>query len=741
MVRKRWLVAAVWIGLTVALAIFTPAADPRANEPQSFLPESMPSQQAVRAINDAFGAEAGLSQAVVVFERTDDPATEAVEQLTDADLAAIEGVAERLNDPNASDTQSPELIASLRPRSPNSPLSGQLLVSPAKPGHGQAAIVMVQIPANYITLRAADVVDHALAVLDQADLPAGLSTAVTGSAAFGHDYALAAERSHERTLWVTIVAVVLILLVVYRAPLAAAVPLGAISIAAVLATCVLSWAGRFGMHVGAGERIFVYVLLYGAGVDYSLFILGRYREYLASGARPRRALADGLSATGGAILASAGTTVAGMLMLTLAQFRIFRTVGPAVALALAIGLAAALSLVPAMTSLIGHRLFWPGWSVQAPNRRRLWPAVARWVSRKPRWALGVVLLALAAPCVQGVNARWVFDTLADVRGDYSSARGAELIRRHWPVGELAPVTVLVRSPGQVDLGQWRQFSRSLTDRLLALEGVSDVRSLSRPLGAATDRADVIRRALLQAGAGSYYVGDNGHAMRLTMILADAPFSNAAMATVERAAQAGRAESAGASEVLLAGATAETADLRVLTRRDFHLVAVAALAVIAVIVLMLLRDAVAVGILLAGTILGYLATLGLTYWIFGSDGLDWKVQVFLFVVMVAVGQDYNIYLCARLAQEARGCSAAEAVRRAIVATGGIISSCGLIMAATLGSLVAGDLTLLRQLGVALALGMLIDTFAIRPLLAPALLLLTGRARKLGQSKLPGPRRAD
>jgi RND superfamily putative drug exporter len=149
----------------------------------------------------------------------------------------------------------------------------------------------------------------------------------------------------------------------------------------------------------------------------------------------------------------------------------------------------------------------------------------------------------------------------------------------------------------------------------------------------------------------------------------------------------------------------------------------------VLVLILLRDAVLSGFMIAATALSYLATLGIVQVFFvlicGWAGLDWKVQVFLFVVLVAVGQDYNIFLAARLAEESRRSPPRRAAYAAIVRTGGIISSAGVIMAATLGSLMVGDISLLVQLGFAFAVGMLLDTFVIRPLLLPAFAVLTGR----------------
>jgi RND superfamily putative drug exporter len=182
-------------------------------------------------------------------------------------------------------------------------------------------------------------------------------------------------------------------------------------------------------------------------------------------------------------------------------------------------------------------------------------------------------------------------------------------------------------------------------------------------------------------------------------------------------------------VQLVGATAEMADIRAVTQRDFYRVAALSLSAVFAIVVVLLRDLLLAAFMVASTVLSYLATLGATSWFFtaclGVTGLDWKVEVFLFVVMVAVGQDYNIFLAARLAEESLTADVRTAARLAVVRTGGVISSAGVIMAATLGSLAAGDLLLLVELGFAFALGMLVDTFLVRPLLLPTFAVLTGR----------------
>lgn len=767
LLKRRLVVVAAWIALAVALGIWVPSPNPRANQPASFLPADAPYSRAIAAMRESFPADSGLSEAVVVFARRHG-------RLSAADRTAIEDIARRIGQPLAG-TDSQDL-AGVLVRSP-----GQFLLKPnplistipdkadkaSQPGRveqvgrvgqvGQAGLVIVSIPANFITIRSDRVVKHIYDVLHRAKLPAGLEVSVTGSSGFGHDYADAAKSSQASTLYVTLAAVIIILLVVYRSPIAAMVPLAAISLAAFVALKLLACAQQFGMHVGTAERIFVMVLLYGAGTDYSLFFISRFREFLADGLAAPAAAATALDSTFPATLASGGTDTAGLLMLCLANYGVFRTTGPAVAVALVVATLAALTLVPSLVAIIGTRLFWPARPAAdaafADGRdglnpglglggRRFWPGVARVVTARPTLVLVVVLVGLAGPAVRGLTLNWVYDTLADLKpsthaGVGNAAAGIDAVKRRWSVGQIAPVGVLIRTDRQQDERQWRQVAGRLTRLFAASPGVRAVRSLTRPLGRAESAlGQAVLEKLAAARIKRQYLSADMRAMRLAVILDSPAYSLAAMDTVARLRNAARGEAERierpgktGTELYFVGATAEMMNIRTITQADFVRVAAATLLVIFVMVFLLLRDAWLSAFMVASTVISYFAALGLSYWAFaglaGDQGLDWKVQVFLFVVMVAVGVDYNIFLASRMAQEARKAPAALAVRIAVTRTGPVISSCGLIMAATLGSLMAGDLKLLKQLGFALAMGMLIDTFVVRPLLLPAFACLSGR----------------
>jgi RND superfamily putative drug exporter len=267
-----------------------------------------------------------------------------------------------------------------------------------------------------------------------------------------------------------------------------------------------------------------------------------------------------------------------------------------------------------------------------------------------------------------------------------------------------------------------------------------VRSLTSPLG---ENNDLITRGILALPVArkkvqKEYLSADKSAMRLEVVLDKPSLTLEAMDLVDsiRDTVAERLRLAGLNaRIHLAGATPQMMDTRNVTRGDFYLIAGLALGVIFMIVWLLLRDVWLSAFMVASTVISYFAILGVSYWVFtglfGAAGLDWKVRVFLFVVMVAVGQDYNIFLAARLSQEALFMEARRATRHAIIHTGPVISSCGLIMAATLGSLMTGDIVLLKQLGFALALGMLVDTFLVRSLVLPAFVALTGRTGKGGR----------
>jgi len=709
-----------------------PHSDSTVGETVDLLPGDTPVHVALEAMARHFGDRAGLSNADIVFERANG-------NLTEWDLAAIEILARQLRQSRPSDGINDELrdVSIRTPADLMLAGSGNPLVSQ----DGQAALISISLPYNFITKHAAHLVKHFQEVLAATSLPPGLTAAVTGSAGYRYDYAVATERSHQKTMVVTLVSVILILLIIYRAPIAAMIPLVCVSMAAGIVMSLLTLLEQYGLHSGTAERIFTFVLLYGAGIDYSLLFISRFREFLNEGRPSAKAMVMALNASVGTIALSATMTLSGLVMLCLAQFGVFRNAGPAICLALIVAAMAAATLVPAMIAIVGDRLFWP-WrprtsaAFTASGARSsgfvMWTWIADRVVARPMQVLVITLAVLILPAIRGSQIDWNYDALYSLKPTYQARRGTEMAERHWPIGETAPVNVLVVSARPQTAAAWQAECSSISKVLQQAPDVDNVRSLIAPLGMHVTPMENAA-ILLTAGAKvqAEFLSADGQATRFAVVLKVPPLSRGAMndvAAIRSAIGAALADVGTSATLHIAGSTAEMMDIRTITQQDFRRVATFATVAIVLMILLVLRDLWMSLFIVGATVLSYLTTVGLTYWIFslcGSSGLEWKVQMLLFIVLVAVGQDYSIFFAVRFAQEARNLSGPAATKRALVFTGPVISSCGLIMAATLGSTMAGDVQALVQLGFALALGMLIDTFLIRPLLLPAFIVLTGR----------------
>ena len=827
----RWITPLVWGSVCLLLSVFASGTDPATNERNNLLPEEGPYCTATQALRRDFPLTQSLGEATVLFERSDGPLTPAdrqyvnriarlirvprdnkiprafLEKVTTTAPGLIDlqlgfskgfGALEELTAPARESSRS-DKPAAPAPQSTARRMLGSLFGQPAQPqktsrrkvplhnplrspvtAAGQATFIRVHMPADFNSITAARMIDHIRDVLHESPAPKGLRFAITGTAGFAHDYAAFLEQGHRDTMGVTLLAVVFILLLVYRAPLAAAIPLAAISLAAGVMLYSMDIAQHLGVPIGMTERIFTFVLVYGAGIDYSLLLISRYRELLPTAASPQQAVRDALRASLPAILASAGTDAAGLFMLTFAQFQVFRAVGPVVAVSLLVAMLASITLVPALLAIFGRAVFWCGHRQLAhalPNevsKTSLWMRIGRGVTRRPGLVLLASLLLLAWPVWRGVEVDWAYDamtgaapvwstpadphgkTTAEGQGIGNAAVGIEMATRHWPIGEIAPVAIYLKADHPLPRMIWAKVSENLVKTLQAQIAVSDVRTVTQPLGRAqrlaedqaaqADKADgsiVLPRPsgllpldmLNMFGAffgsregkwgASQYLAPDLSGLRVEVVLSVPPMGHDALATLEAirntASKALRDTKVDAT-VHLAGTTTQIAELRDVTRSDFPVIVTLVLGVIFLIVLALLRDVWLSGFMVAAIALSYLATLGLCEvlcpMLFGGSGLDWKVQSFLFVVMAAVGVDYNIFLADRLRQEARRFPPREAVARAVGFTGPVISSCGLIMAGTLGSMMVGEVLLMKQLGFAMGLGMLLDTFLIRPLLLPA-----------------------
>ena len=563
----------------------------------------------------------------------------------------------------------------------------------------------------------------------------------------------------------------MILLIVYRSPLLAMIPLLTIALSVVASLkgiALLTEVPGITFQVINITHVFVVVVLFGAGTDYCLFLIARYREELRRGRSRADALREAIIQVGAALIASAGTVIVGLGMLYFSSFAKIQYTGPAIALSLTMALVAALTLAPVLLSWLRGAIFWPfkpphhekGADPEAESLEQIpmtgfWIRVADLVVKYPIMILTFCLAGLIPLAIIGAQTKASYSQLADLDPDRPSVIGAGVIRRYFAVGELSPTVALVDNP-RIDFRSpaGRDAVQETSRRLMSIPVVAEVRSLSQPLGKPPvpdkDKTFLQRLAdqAMRAAVDSRYVSTNplnkadlDHITRFDIVFRSDPFAPSSLESLEDVREVLNAATRpgeplhGSAEFGLAGSTSAVNDLKNVTTSDQRrMYILVTLGVYAILVALLRRPGICLYLILT-VVLGYLASLGVTELVFRSlhhgtepwGGLDWTVGFFLFVILVAVGEDYNILLMARVIEEEERHGITEGTRLAVAHTGGIISSCGLIMAGTFGSMLTGTLTSLRELGFALGLGILLDTFLVRPVLVPAFVVVMDRVR--------------
>ncbi|HUG90190.1 MAG TPA: MMPL family transporter [Planctomycetaceae bacterium] len=674
---------------------------------------------------------------------------------------------------------------------------------------GKATLVFVELTTEFLERANRQAISRIERLIPRSDggeselgdeMPLGtLDVAMSGSATVGRDMRAAAEQSARTIDLVTISLVLVLLLAIYRAPVLAIIPLITVGLAVHVALRSLACLSELGLvDLFSSVKIYITVVLYGAGVDYCMFLMARYKEELDEGASLREAMAHSVDRVGTALAASAGTTIVGIGMMAFAEFGKFQQAGISMAFSLIFVLLAALTFTPALLMLAGRWAFWPhirserlrtgmGWFsptslvarvLERDLIGRAWRQIGRALVARP----GTILLASIALMLPfAVVAVVFFDNrsyglLSDLPQDEPAVVGAKVVQRHFPAGQAGPMTVLIQNP-DVDFrvvrdaeGRpgGRELIQELVERLYldrARElGIADIRSIAYPFGMTETGKDAFaakqRRGLAatRQKAENYYIsrapGLDGRVTRLDVVFDFDPFQRESIRRFEQFREAVAAElpaglgqpveefrdgSHGKTRLLYRGTTADIRDLKAVTGRDQIRIDVLVLAgVFAVLVLLLRRVAIS-AYLIVSVFFSYLVTLGVTFAVFwaldpaGFAGLDWKVPVFLFTILIAVGEDYNIYLITRIDEEQQRHGSIHGITVALSRTGKIISSCGLIMAGTFSALLSATLVGMQQLGFALAFGVLLDTFVVRPILVPAYLILlnSGRFGVLGR----------
>ncbi|MEU5322474.1 MMPL family transporter [Streptomyces sp. NPDC021056] len=670
--RAKWVVLALWV---VALFLTAPFAqkltDAQDNDAASWLPGSAESTQVLK-ISEDFRPE--QIPAVVVYARPDG--------LTAQDRAQIAEDARQLKELRDHGIRGAETRGPVFDRETD-PRAAQILVPITMDEQGWEEIAP-----------AVDTIRDGVG--EGGD---GLAVHITGPGGTSADFSEAFE-GIDSTLLISAMAVVIVmLLITYRSPTLILVPL--LSVIAALFTAqalIYLLAEHAGLTVNGQSAGILTVLVFGAGTDYALLLVARYREELHHHEDRHEAMALALHRAGPAVIASGATVVLSMLVLLAAEMNSTSGLGPVAAIGVAVALLAMMTLFPALLVICGRWIFWPAIPrFGDPDRieRGLWARMGRRIARRPRMVWGVTALILAICSLGLIQLRAEGISNADAfTGKPDSIVGQEVSARYFPAGSGDPL-VIISNQAQ---------ARQVGEAVAATDGVAPA-SLGLPPGT---KPSYEGKVLFEA------------------TMTDPADSEAAKQTVERVRDAVHAVPD--ADARVGGGTASLLDMDEATTHDNMLIIPLVLIVVLLILCALLRALIAPLLLIGTVILSFAAALGISAlafrYLFDYAGETTDFPLFVFVFLVALGIDYNIFLTTRIREEAARQGTRPGVVMGLAATGAVITSAGLVLAGTFAALGTLPMVAFAEIGFAVALGVLLDTFIVRSVLVPALFLDVG-----------------
>ena len=648
-------IALALLAIVAVFGMLSGAKAPSGNDAAPLASESASVTQLLTQFDD------GAKQSVLLVASRDDDAA-----LTAADLAALNDLTPAL-DAESGQTASPAFASE----------------------DGRAAVIQTQLALEGDNGAKAEQVKALRGVVAEHPID-GVTVQVTGGPAFGADITGAFAGADFTLLLVTIGIVAVLLILTYRSPILWIVPLAVVAIADRAAGLITSAVGT-GLELQFDTGI-VSVLVFGAGTNYALLLISRYREELVLNESHRTALAKAWRKTAPAILASNITVVLSLATLVFAVIPDTRGLGVSSALGLLIALAFGLFVLPPVLAVCGRGIFWP--FVPKPGQTRVqgraWRAIASRVVRRPVVAVvaGLAVLAIMATGLLGTSIG--LSQTEKFRVASESAAGLEVLGEHFPAGEAQPMIVIANTSA-VD---------EVVSAAEGIDGVIRVTVVSESQDASLTRILVTGEPAPSTPESLELVGE------LRTVLHDIPNADA----------------------LVGGAVATDVDARDGNLRDLLLIAPLVLLVSFIVLLILLRSLVAPVLLMLVNLVSAVAAIGAGSWLsrvlFGQDALDLQVPLLSFLFLVALGIDYTIFLVHRARAEAEPFGTKQGMVRAIAGTGGVITSAGIVLAGVFAALGVLPLVTLGQIGLIVGLGVLVDTFVVRTIIVPAIFSLLG-----------------
>jgi len=567
------------------------------------------------------------------------------------------------------------------------------VVGPIRSSDGKAIETLVPVDLGSKGWSAAGPAADSLGGIARAG-DSGLTVHVAGPLGYASDSGKAFKGIDGTLLFSALAVVIILLLLTYRSPVLWLLPVVSAGIALVTSEAVIYLlAAHAGLTVNAQSAGILDVLVFGAGTDYALLLTARYREELRRHEDRHAAMAVALRRAGPAVVASGGTVIIGLLTLSLAELNSTASLGPVLAIGVAVALASMMTLLPALLVICGRWVFWPvkpTYGSDEPTTRGFWARVGQRIAVRPRivWVATALVLGAMALGLTGLQAHGL-TSAQSYRGHPDSVAGQTVLDQHFPGGAGQPVQVFASTASGSQVAA-------------ALQSVHGLTAITKP-------APVAGHSYIEA------------------TLTSAPDSQAAYDVIDHARAVVHAVPG--ANAIVGGTTAVNLDVQRATAHDRNLIIPVILAVVFIILVLLLRAIIAPVMLIATVVLSFAAALGVSALFFNNvfnfGGADTSFPLFVFVFLVALGIDYNIFLMTRVREEAQRHGAKRGALTGLAVTGGVITSAGAVLAGTFAVLGTLPVTFLTELGFAVAFGVLLDTIVVRSVLVTALNLDLGR----------------
>ncbi|QCR30968.1 MMPL family transporter [Lysinibacillus sp. SGAir0095] len=707
--RSRWITLTLWLLIVVVLSITLPQINSIENYGGSDLPEDVMSEQASAIIDEQFSSDSGIPLLIVWYKEAG---------LEREDLQSIQGLYQEL-------AENPLNAQTTLPPFGDLPTEA-LLGSVSENGTSIVTPVFFDEKANTDTLK-----ENLAKISDITEEQFGenpyetnmnedvLHARFSGPAGISVDATNLFMQADVKLMITTVILILVLLFVIYRSPILAITPIVVVGIAYGVISPLLGWFAENGWIDKDAQAVSIMlVLLFGAGTDYCLFLITRYREKLEEVENKFEALSLAMKESGGAIMMSALTVFIGLATLGLANFGAFQRFAVPFSFAIFVMGFAALTLLPAILAILGRVAFFPfvprtddmvrqhaeskNKPYKAPKPKHpVMTKIGEFVTNKPWLVIIVTAVVLGGLALTSTQIKYNYDILSSFPEDMDSREGFTIIAENFSPGELAPVQIIVDTKG-ADI--------DLTEQIAKIPYIDVV---SEPT-----------------------VGESNANIQLYEAdLNENPYSNEAMelmpelkADIENILEEAGIEEADES-YWIGGETSAQVDTKTVQKRDESIIQPVMVVIIAILLLVYLRSVPAT-IYLVGTVLvSFFAALGLGWLVltafFGAESIASSIPLYSFVFLIALGEDYNIFMISEVWKNRKTQTLKESVKNGIAQTGSVITSAGLILAGTFAILATLPIQVLVQFGVITAIGVLIDTFIVRPLLVPAITMVLGR----------------